>query len=76
MRQLIEKSLLALNGSIFNGVEGLLRRFGMLCTNVLGLVTYALIMGSLDMRILLLLVGLSLITVAASKVSTKVYEKI
>nr|WP_317378625.1 ABC transporter ATP-binding protein [uncultured Faecalimonas sp.] len=76
VRQLIEKSLLALNGSIFNGVEGLMRRFGMLCTNVLGLVTYALIMGSLDMRILMLLVGLSLITVAASKVSTKVYEKI
>ena len=76
IRQLIEKSLLTLNGSSSNGVEGMMKRFGMLFTNVLGLVTYVMIMGSLDMRILLLLIGLSLITVAASKVSVKVYEKV
>lgn len=35
-----------------------------------------MIVGSMDIRILLLLVGLSLITVATSKVSVKVYERV
>ena len=76
IRQMMERSLIALNGNDSNGVQGMMQRFGMFFTNVLGLVTYAMIVGSMDIRILLLLVGLSLITVATSKVSVKVYERV
>lgn len=76
IRQMIEKAMMAMNGSSSNGVQGMMYRFGKVFTNVLGLVTYAMIVGSLDIRILLLLVGLSLITVATSKVSIKVYERV
>ena len=76
IRQMMERSLIALNGNDSNGVQGMMQRFGMFFTNVLGLVAYAMIVGSMDIRILLLLVGLSLITVATSKVSVKVYERV
>lgn len=76
IRQMMERSLIALSGNDSNGVQGMMQRFGMFFTNVLGLVTYAMIVGSMDIRILLLLVGLSLITVATSKVSVKVYERV
>lgn len=58
------------------GIEGLMRGIQTLGANLLGLAVYALIVGGLDPKILLLLLTLSIISTTVSFLSEKVYDRI
>lgn len=74
MWQLAEKSNQALwNNSV--GLGGMVSCFQTLCANILGLIVYMLIIGGVDPRMVVMLVGLSLINAAVAAASKRVYEK-
>lgn len=58
------------------GIEGLMRGIQTLGANLLGLTVYAIIVGGLNPKILLLLLTLSTVSTAVSFLSEKVYDKI
>nr|WP_317378190.1 ABC transporter ATP-binding protein [uncultured Faecalimonas sp.] len=74
MWELAEKSNQALwNNNV--GLGGMVSCFQTLCANILGLTVYILILGSVNLKIVVMLVGLSLINAAVVAASKRVYEK-
>lgn len=60
----------------FVGLEGFFRHNTELVKSVLGLLVYALIVGSMNWKILLMLVGMSVVSAAAAYAVTRYYQKI
>lgn len=75
VRKLKEKSSACL-GSNRVGVEGFFRHNSDLLKSVLGLVVYALLVGSMNWKILLMLVAMSMVSAAAAYAVTRYYQKI
>ncbi len=75
IRQKAEKASMA-TYSNRDGLEGTMRNCGALLANVLGLITYSLIVGGLNLGILALLLALSAVTTLASGLSVRIYRKI
>lgn len=59
-----------------SGLEGFYRHNSDLLKSVLGLVVYALLVGSMNWKILLMLVGMSAVSAAAAYNVTRYYQKI
>lgn len=57
------------------GIEGFFRHNSDLLKSVLGLLLYMLLVGTMNWRILLLLVGISLVSASAAYMVTRHYEK-
>lgn len=60
----------------FSGMEGFFRHNSDLLKSVLGLVVYALLVGSMNWKLLLMLVGMSSVSAAAAYNVTRYYRKI
>lgn len=58
------------------GVEGFFRQNTELLKSVLGLMVYALLVGSMNWKILLMLIGMSAVSAAAAYTVTRYYQKI
>ena len=58
------------------GLGGMVSCFQTLCANILGLIVYILIVGGMNLKIVVMLVGLSAVSAAVFAVSTRVYERI
>lgn len=58
------------------GIEGFFRHNSDLLKSVLGLLVYAMLVGSMNWKILLMLVGMSVISAAAAYAVTRYYQKI
>ncbi|MDE7417322.1 MAG: ABC transporter ATP-binding protein/permease [Lachnospiraceae bacterium] len=58
------------------GIEGFFRHNSDLLKSVLGLMVYAMLVGSMNWKILLMLVGMSVISAAAAYAVTRYYQKI
>ena len=58
------------------GIEGFFRHNSELLKNVLGLLVYSMLVGSMNWKILLMLVGMSVISAAAAYAVTRYYQKI
>ena len=75
VRKLREKVTVCL-GSNREGLEGFFRHNSELLKSVLGLVVYALLVGSMNWKILLMLVAMSIVSAAAAYAVTRYYQKI
>ena len=58
------------------GIEGFFRHNSDLLKSVLGLLVYAMLVGSMNWKILLMLVGISAVSAAAAYAVTRYYQKI
>ena len=74
VRNVLEKGGDAVSGNL-NGTEGIIRNLQTFATNVLGLIVYALIVGRIDIRLMLMLVGMSVISALVSELSNRVNIK-
>lgn len=59
-----------------SGLEGFFRHNSDLLKSALGLLVYALIVGSMNWKILLMLIGMSAVSAAAAYIVTRYYQKI
>ncbi len=75
VRKALSKAFLAISNNKI-GVEGMLRSLQVFVANILGLVVYVIIVGTLDWRIVSLLVVLSVITTLIAGLTTKVFNRI
>lgn len=75
IRKMMEKARMAVMGN-GDGLEGILRNTGELLANSLGLLVYSIIVGSVNLKILLMLLGLSAVSTLISSLSSNVYQHI
>lgn len=74
VRNVLGKGRDAVSGD-FSGTEGIIRNLQTFATNVLGLIVYALIVGRIDIRLMLMLVGMPVISALVSELSNRVNIK-
>lgn len=75
IRQLSQKVGMCLMGNN-TGLEGMLRNMSALGANLLGLVFYVALVGVLNVKIMLFLLAVSLVTTAVSDLAGKAYERV